>query len=169
MSFRLPSIAPPRGVQLDQYVVTLRNGTANTVTKGEVVVLDLAQAGSAVSDNDTDMGLTSGFVNFADVDATEGNNKPGIYGILLEEITAGNLGKVCLSGVVEAQCDGDSANIALNDTLVADVISGAGQLQTVTNDADGAVLGVALAANNDAGSTTNLTKVLFNGFAFNKA
>jgi hypothetical protein len=106
MSFRLPPIAPPRGVQLDQYVVTLRNGTSGTVTKGEVVVLDLAQAGGAVSDNDTDMGLTSGFVNFDDVDATEANNVPGIYGILLEEITAGNLGKVCLSGVVEAQCDG---------------------------------------------------------------
>jgi hypothetical protein len=169
MSFRLPSIAPPRGVQLDQYVVTLRNGTAATVTKGEVVVLDLAQAGSAVSDNDTDMGLTSGFCNFADVSGTEGSNVPGIYGILLEDITSGNLGKVCLSGVVDAQCDGDSANIALNDTLVADSISNVGQLQTVTNDGDGAVLGVALAANNDAGSTTNLTKVLFNGFAFNKA
>lgn len=169
MSFKLPSIAPPRGVQLDQYVVTLRNGTAGTVTKGEVVVLDLAQAGGAVSDNDTDMGLTSGFCNFADVAAAEGDNKPGIYGILLEEITAGSLGKVCLSGVVDAQCDGGTANIALNDTLVADSVSNVGQLQTVTNDADGAVLGVALALNNDAGSPSNLTKVLFNGFAFNKA
>ncbi|QDP49031.1 MAG: hypothetical protein Unbinned465contig1000_22 [Prokaryotic dsDNA virus sp.] len=169
MSFKLPSIAPPRGVQLDQYVVTLRNGTSGTVTKGEVVVLDLANAGSAVSDNQTDAGLTSGFVNFADVNATEANNGPGIYGILLEDITAGNLGKVCLSGVVDAQCDGGSADIALNDALVADLVSTVGQLQTGAVDADNAVIGIALAANTAAGSTSNLTKVLFDGFAIQRA
>ena len=124
MSFRLPSIAPQRGVQLDQYVVTLRNASGATVTKGEVVVLDLANGSGDVSDNNTDAGLDSGFVNFVDVSETEASNGAGIYGILLEDIADDSLGKVCLSGVVDAITDGASPNIAKGGALIADRASG---------------------------------------------
>ena len=169
MSFRLPSIAPQRGTQFDQYVVTLRNGTAGTVTKGEVVVLDLANAGSAVSDNDTDAGLTSGFVNFADVSATEANNAAGIYGILLEDISAGSLGKVCLSGVVDAVLDGDSVDLTKGLGLMADLEGNVGMLKASTADADNAVVAVSLVAKTDAGAAGSLFPCLFNGFAINRA
>jgi hypothetical protein len=170
MSFKLPSIAPPRGVQLDQYVVTLRNASGGTVTKGEVVVLSLNTASSGdVNDNNQDMGLDSGFVNFVDVSETEASNGAGIYGILLEDITDDNLGKVCLSGVVDAITDGNSPNIAAGDALIADRASGLASLKGSTADADNAVLGVALAASTSAAAAGTTQSVLFNGFAINRA
>ncbi len=167
MSFKLTPIAPPRGVQFDQYVVTLKNGTAGTVTKGEVVVLDFANA--AATDNDTDAGLTSGFVNFADISATEANNSAGIYGILLEDITSGNLGKVCLSGVVDAVLDGDTVNVTKGMGLTMDLISNVGCLIASSADADNALVGLSMVAKTDAGAAGSLFPVLFNGFAINRA
>jgi hypothetical protein len=168
MSFRLPSIAPPRGVQFDQYVVTLRNASGGTVTKGETVVLDFANGSSDVNDNLTDSGLDSGLVNFVDVSGTEAANSTGIYGVLLEDITDDNLGKVCLSGVVDAVVEGGTdATIAC--ALMADLVGGLGALAISTADADNAILGVALEPQTNVSAEGVLTKVLFNGFAINRA
>ena len=169
MSFRLPSIAPQRGTQFDQYVVTLRNASGATVTKGEVVVLDLANGSGDVNDNNTDAGLDSGFVNFVDVSATEANNAAGIYGILLEDIADDSLGKVCLSGVVDAVLDGDSVDLTKGLGLMADLEGNVGMLKASTADADNAVVAVSLVAKTDAGAAGTLLPCLFNGFAINRA
>jgi hypothetical protein len=164
MSFKLPSIAPPRGVQLDQYVVTLRNASGGTVTKGEVVTLALLNSSSAdVNDNNTDSGLDSGFVS-----ETEASNGAGIYGILLEDITDDSLGKVCLSGVVDAITDGGSA-ITQGNALIADRASGLASLKVSTADADNAILAVALEGSSAAAAAGVTQPVLFNGFAINRA
>ena len=169
MSFKLPSIAPPRGVQFDQYVVTLRNASGATVTKGEVVTLALLNTSSGdVNDNNTDSGLDSGFVNFVDVSETEASNGAGIYGILLEDITDDSLGKVCLSGVVDAVTDGGSA-ITQGNALIADRANGLASLKKSTDDADNAILAVALAGSSAAAAAGVTQPVLFNGFAINRA
>lgn len=169
MSFLLPPIAPPRGVQFDQYVVTLRNASGGTVTKGETVVLCTNTDSSAdVNDNNADAGLDSGLVNFVDVSGTEASNSTGIYGVLLEEITDDNLGKVCLSGIVDAVVEGGT-DATISCALMADLVGGLGALAISTADADNAILGVALEAQTEVSAAGVLTKVLFNGFAINRA
>jgi len=169
MSFKLPSIAPPRGVQIDQYKVTLKNVTAATIGKGEIVVLDLANGDGDVNDNNQDMGLDSGFVCFVDVDGTAANNGPGIYGVTLEEITAGNEGSVCISGVVDAVVDGGTTDVAAGDALACILSGGVGMLQASAADADNAIVAVALEANTAAGAAGTFHKILLDGFAINRA
>lgn len=125
------------------------------ITKGDVVMFDLANADGAVSNNDL-LDSASGLVNVT-LPVTA-YLMSGIFAIALEDIADNAQGKVRLCGIVEV------ANVA-SATVAGSVLcaaNGSGQLIIPggTTAHDSKILGRALTAD-----TSNLAPILFDGMA----
>lgn len=156
------SVNGPFGWLPDQKDVIVTNRTGVTLTRGELVRLDLALASEA--DTNTPGGELSGFANVVLPDPDVGDWQ-GILGVVVSDTIADNAqGRIRLTGVVEAWVNGDAVDILVNDPLEVDGgTGGAGAESRLLRAVDGAALIYAIALAGATGAANVRISVLFDG------